>query len=329
MPSHYKEREEAIPIPKPEATAFRNITSIASPTTPAIDVKRPTGYRGEEIERIAAMPQVQRDIAAGHRREFGETPELGLLRKEPIRDGVSEMMPMPMDPETQKVIEAGAMAQIPGQYGPPRPPARAKGTFQYADIMDKVLGPAPTPAVAPVTEGIPAEIAVPTRSGDAAVDLFRWAAYQARTKQRGEQISKARQTALDVSKFEKGMEFKEKKLAAEETGRKSAIDIKRREAIATTAKEADKPDPFVKEARAMALKLHPDLPYLPKEEQDTIVLQEIERTEKLHGRKKSEVEAAGKKKKPSLEAFIGAAKEQGSTMSQEALEIEFKKRYGA
>lgn len=290
MPSHYK--EEAIPIPK--EAAFKNITSIVRPPTPAIDVEGPTGYRGGEIATIAGMSQPQRKIAAEHRRKFGATPDLNLLRRDPGGLGVSPMMPMPMDPETKKVIEAGKMARIPG--GPDAQFGRTPGTFQYADIMDKVLGPAPTPAVAPVTEGIPSEIAVPTSSGNAAVDLFRWAAYQARTKQRGEQISKTKQMALDTERFEKEMGFKEKKLASEETGRTSALDIKRRVAVTAGKKEAAKLDPFIKRARDMALKKNPDFAYLPKEEQDTIILREIERTQKLHGQTKSEEKKVARKK---------------------------------
>ena len=294
MLSHYEEKEEAIPIPKPEEAAFRNVTSIVQQPTPVID-ERPTGYRGKEIETIAGMPQPARRIAAEHRREYGETPDLSLLRRDTSGLGKSEMMPMPMDPNTQRVLEAASLARIP-ESSEGAPFGRTPGTFQYADIMDKVLGPAPTPAVAPVTEGIPSEIAVPTSSGNAAVDLFRWSAYQARTKQRNEMISKTKDRALDTSRFETEQKFKEKKLASEETGRKSALDIKRRTAITAGKKEAEKLDPFIKRARDMALKKNPDFAYLPKEEQDTIILQEIERTQKLHKQPGPEEKKATRKK---------------------------------
>ena len=338
MPSHYNE-EEAIPIPK--EAAFRNISSIVrTPTVPA--VKRPTGFRGEEISTIAGMSQPQRRIAAGHRREFGETPDLNLLRRDTSGLGKSEMMPMPIDPTTKRVLEAASTVDItPGGAGGPRgaipagpvdltprlgeieagvegalPAAFDTGKAhelgleryqegqvylppgqrgRYADIMDKVLGPAPTGpegVTRPLTQGIPSEITPPTSSGNAMVDLFRFVSHNKRVQERNRLISEQKQRDIGIEQFEKGQEFKERKLTSEEEGREGALDLSRRKAIATTAKEADKLDPFKKRALDL-LQKDPEYPFLQGEEKRTAELRAIEEVERRHGRTKT-----GEKPKP-------------------------------
>jgi hypothetical protein len=264
--------EAGIPIPEDQAGVMQTMPTkpVAlggiSPKTPGVvDITPPMGGGAGAIP--GAMPTGPVDL----------TPRLG-----EIEAGVEGALPAAFD--TEKAHRLGMERYGEGQvYLPPGQRSR------YADIMDSVLGPAPTPpagAARPITEGIPSEITPPARSGNAMVDLFRWVSHNKRLQQQNKQMAEQKRLNLEAQKYEGEQEFKEKKLVSEEKGRKGALDLSRRKAIATEAKGAVKLDPFVKRARDIALKKNPDFAYLPKEEQDTIILQEIERTQKLHGQDK-------------------------------------------
>lgn len=186
---------------------------------------------------------------------------------------------------------------------------------RLADIMSR--------ATQPTQQGaIPSGISGPGSSGNAMVDLFRWVSHNKRVQQQNKIMAEQKKLGLESERYAGEQEFKERKLASEEKGREATLDLSRRKAIATEAKKAEKRDPSIKEARAFALKTNPDFAYLPKEEQDTIILREIKKTRQLHGQEKP-----SGRQKPTVDGWLKAAKEQGSKLSEEQLKAEFKKKY--
>ena len=271
--------EAGIPIPEDQAGVMQTM-----PTRPAVgDIGDPT-----QTLPVVTGGAPRGAIPAG---PVDLTPRLG-----DIAAGIESALPPEFD---TKAAHALAEKRYPeGQAYIPDP--------RFGPIMDKVLGPAPTGPEG-LTQGIPSEITTggapasfadilsratqpsqggieaPSSSGNAMVDLFRFVSHNKRVEARNRMVSEQQQRDIGVEQFEKGQEFKERKLASEEKGREGALDLSRRKAIATAAKGAEKLDPFKKRALDL-LQKDPEYQFLRGEEKRTAELKAIEEVEKRHGR---------------------------------------------
>ena len=253
--------ESGIPIPPDQAGVMQPMPARpAVGTTGAPMVTLPDGIGGSgTVGTGGAMPTSPVDL----------TPRLG-----EIEAGVEGALPAAFDKDRAHRL---AMAKYP--EGQPRLPAAQQSV--YGDAIDSVLGPAPT--VQPTPQGIPSEITPPVSSGNAMVDLFRWVSHNKRVQQQNKMMAEQEKLGLESERYAGEQEFKERELASEEKGREGALNIKRRQAIATEAKSAEKLDPFKKRAMDL-LQKDPNYPFLEGEEKRTAELKAIEEVEKRHGR---------------------------------------------
>lgn len=265
--------ESGIPIPTSQAGVMQPM-----PTRPAM---------GDTADPMLALPDGVGGTGTGEAIPSGAvdlTPRLT-----DISTGVASGLPPAFDVDAahklgMKRFGEGQVHLPPGQRS------------RYSDIMDKVLGPAPTTGPAPVTEGIPSEIAAPGSSGNAMVDLFRWVSHNKRVQQQNKQLAEQKKRGLEAERYEDEQEFKERKLVSEEKGRTGALDLSRRKAIATEAKGAEKLDPFVKRAVDLLEKSDEYKYEQDPEKRRTMRLKEIEEVEKRHGRSRSGEKKVARKK---------------------------------
>ena len=273
--------EAGIPIPEDQAGMMQTM-----PTRPAVgDISgaTPPVVYGAPMAGGGAMPSTITDL----------TPRLG-----EIEAGVEGAIPSTFD--TGKAHDLGMERYKEGQvYLPPGQKAL------YGDAIDSVLGPAPT--VQPTPQGIPtttpggydskfADVMSratsgrqgPGSSGNAMVDVLRWVSENARRKQQIGLEGEQKQRTLEAEKYAGAQEFKERKLASEEKGREGTLKLKRREAIATEAKDAEGLNLFMERAEDLikdtdAYKYEQD-----PEKKETMLLTAAENVEARHRQSKPE-----------------------------------------
>jgi len=197
----------------------------------------------------------------------------------------------------------------------------------YGDVMDKTLGPA---TIQPAQQGIPSGIDAPSSSGNAMVDLFRWVSHNKRVQQQNKMRQEQERLGLEAEKYAGEQDFKERKLSSEEKGREGALDLSRREAIATTAKEAGGDRKLTLEGlkeQAKLLKQGFEAGSLQGEEYYTKLGNVSKQIAALEGRGKKET----KQRRPNtLQDFIAAARKNpgNKDSSDKELEAYYNETYG-